>query len=84
MRVQYPRSTIMMTSFFMQVDIARKNTNLFASPLGQFLVSGVASFLAWFLIWPLEVIKNLTQAETKGVGNSSLDRARYIMKHQGI
>ena len=81
MREQYPRSTIMMTLYFIFVDMARKNTNLFASPIGQFLVSGGASYIAWFLIWPLEVLKNLTQAETKGLGSSSMDRARYIMKH---
>ena len=60
MKEQYPRSTIMMTLYFCFVDIARKNTNLMASPAGQFLVSGGASYIAWFLIWPLEVLKNLT------------------------
>ena len=74
----------MMTLYFIFVDLARKNTNLFSTPIGQFLVSGGASYIAWFLIWPLEVLKNLTQAETKGLGNSSMDRARYIMKTQGI
>ena len=80
MQEQYPRSTIMMTLYFLFVDFARKNTNLMDSAAGQFLVSGGSSYIAWFLIWPLEVLKNLTQAETKGLGDSTTARAKYIMK----
>ena len=70
----------MMTLYFVFVDISRRHTNLFSSSWGQFLVSGGASYVAWFLIWPLEVLKNLTQAETKGLGDSSMERARFIMR----
>ena len=80
MREQYPRSTIMMTLCFSFFDLARKNTNLYDSMAGQFLVAGGGSYIAWFMIWPLEVLKNLTQAETKGLGDSTSERARYIYR----
>ena len=73
--VLYPRSSTIMTVYFIHVELARKNTNLFATPLGQFMVSGVASTTAWAVVWPMEVLKNLTQAETKNVGNSTKERA---------
>lgn len=49
-----------MTLYFCFVDLARKHTNLFSTSAGQFLVSGGSSVIAWFLIWPLEVLKNLS------------------------
>ena len=55
-----------------------------STPLGQFAVSGGAALMGFLIIWPLEVLKNLAQAETKGMGDSSMERARYILKTQGI
>lgn len=55
----YPRSTVMMTAYFCQIDFCRRNTRLFESKSGQFLASGGASLIGWFLIWPFEVIKNM-------------------------
>ena len=60
MREQYVRSTSMMTLCFCFFDLARKNTNLYDYSAGQFLVAGGGSYIAWFLTWPLEVLKNLT------------------------
>ena len=51
---------------------------------GQFLVSGGAACSGFFIIWPLEVLKNMAQAETKGVGDTMTERARYIYRNQGI
>ena len=39
---------------------------------------------AYWLIWPFEVLKNLTQAETAGVGNSNTARAKYVIQTYGI
>lgn len=80
----YPRATGLITLFFMQVEWCRKNTNLFATPFGQFMVSGVASTTAWAMVWPFEVLKNLTQAETKNVGSTTMERAKFIMKTHGV
>jgi hypothetical protein len=84
MENQYPRTTGMMMLYFMQVDTFRRKTNLMNSGFGQFFVSGWSSLVAWFLTWPLEVLKNMTQAETKGVGNNTRERASYIYRTQGV
>lgn len=77
---QYFRSTFMMTLYFCQVDLFRRHTNFFDHKLGQFFASGWSACFGFFLIWPLEVLKNLNQAGTKGVGNSITERARHILK----
>ena len=56
---QYFRSTFMMTLYFLQVDLFRRHTNLFDFKLGQFFVSGWSACFGFFVIWPLEVLKNL-------------------------
>ena len=38
---------------------------------------------AFWIIWPLEVLKNLAQAENKVAGNTTGERVRYILKTQG-
>ena len=55
-----------------------------ASKSGQFFVTGLAAAVGFFVIWPLEVVKNLEQAETKGMGTGMLARAQYVYKTQGI
>ena len=84
MRVQYPRTTLMMITFFSVIELSRKNTDLMSKPYGQFLTSGTAALVGFFLIWPLEVLKNLAQAETMSMGSGTLERAKYIYRNQGI
>ena len=50
----------------------------------MFIASGVSSAISFVAIWPLEVLKNLAQAETKGVGNTTRERANYVYRTQGI
>ena len=74
-----------MTLYFSFMELARKNSGaLFSTPFGQFAISGGAAICGWFCVWPLEVLKNLTQAETKGIGNTTMERAKYILRTQGI
>ena len=40
--------------------------------------------LCYWIIWPFEVLKNLTQAGTENVGITSIERCRFIMKTYGI
>ena len=54
----------MMTVYFLQIDSLRRHTRLFESKFGQFLASGGAATFGFFIIWPLEILKNLAQAET--------------------
>lgn len=39
---------------------------------------------AFWIIWPLEVLKNLAQAENKMAGSNTSERMKYIYKNQGI
>jgi len=55
-----------------------------STPIGQFFASGSAAMIGFWVIWPLEVLKNLAQAETPGVGNTTMERARFIMRTKGI
>ena len=38
----------------------------------------------YWVIWPFELLKNLTQVGTKNVGNTNLERARYVFRTDGI
>jgi hypothetical protein len=51
--------------------------------MGQFSASGSAAMFAYWCIWPFEVMKNLTQAETANVGKNNWQRASYIMRTYG-
>ena len=37
--------------------------------------------ISFGVTWPLEVLKNLAQAETKGVRNTTMERAAYIYRN---
>ena len=75
-----PRTTFMMTTYFLFVDTMRRKTNLWdKGNLGKFLISGGGAAIGFICVWPLEVLKNLAQAENKSAGNSTAARARYIM-----
>jgi hypothetical protein len=63
----YPRNVILLTSYFTFVDGMRRNTQLMDYLLGQFIVSGLASVLGYALIWPFEVVKNITQASNRTI-----------------
>lgn len=73
-----------MTTYFLFVDTLRRKTQLWDYNLGKFLVSGGGAAFGFILVWPLEVLKNLAQAENKLAGDTTAQRARYIMKNQGI
>ena len=63
-----------MTYYFCTVDTLRRKTSLWDSKFGQFLVSGGAAMTGFWLIWPLEVLKNLAQAENKTAGTNTKER----------
>ena len=39
--------------------------------MGKFIASGSAAMFSYWLIWPFEVLKNITQAETANVGSNN-------------
>lgn len=65
--VQWPRTGGMMTFIFCSVDSVRRWTNgdALRTPIGQFLTWGTCSMLGFWIIWPLETLKNQVQADTK-------------------
>ena len=69
-----------MTFYFCTVDTVRRKTNLWNFKIGQFFVSGGAAMAGFWLIWPLEVLKNLAQAENKVAGSNTKERALYIYR----
>lgn len=81
---QYPRATFLMTSFFLQMDSWRRHTNMLKSKFGQFFCSGSAAMIAFWIVWPFDVLLAMNQAETKGVGNTTMDRVRHILKTKGF
>ena len=49
MRVLYPCTTLIMICYFSMIEISRKNTQLMSTFYGQFVTSGFAALLAFFL-----------------------------------
>ena len=80
----YPRTTGMMTHYFICVDTLRRKTNLWDYKLGQFLISGGAAMTGFWVIWPLEVLKNLSQAGNTAMGSTTAQRCAAIWRTQGI
>merc|ERR1712232_799978 len=68
--VQWPRTGGMMTFIFCSVDSVRRWTNgeALRHPAGQFLTWGTCSMLGFWVIWPLETLKNQVQAGTVVAG----------------
>ena len=51
---------------------------------GQFIASGLSALIAYWLIWPLEVLRNIDQASVQNSGNNTLERARFVYHRQGL
>ena len=70
--------------FFVLLDSARRLTSFYDTKYGQFFATGSISVISALFMWPFEVVKNLTQAETKDVGNNNRERMRYIYRNEGL
>lgn len=62
----------------------RRWTGLWQYKIGQFLISGGAAMTGFWIIWPLEVLKNLAQADNKLAGTTTGERVKFIWKTQGL
>jgi hypothetical protein len=56
--ILYARSVGVLIAFFSILDTFRRHTNIFHYKAGQFLGSGTAAMMAYWIIWPFEVLKN--------------------------
>ena len=74
----YPRSTFMLTSFFVYVDFMKRHTNLWSHKPGQFFVTGSGASLGFIIMWPFEVVKNLAQADFSAAGTTNTSRFKYV------
>ena len=79
-----PRSTLILTSFFVQVDCWQRHTTAMDTKIGQFLASGTSALLSYWLVWPFEVLRNVHQADVKGSGNNTLERVQFIYRKYGL
>lgn len=68
--VLYPRTTLIMTTYFSTIDTLRRKTDLWQYRYGQFLITGGAAGFGMILAWPFEVLKNLAQAENLSSGST--------------
>jgi len=82
--VLYARSTGLLIAFFALLDTFRRHTNIFQYKVGQFFGTGTAAMMAYWVIWPFEVLKNQAQAGTSKYGTSTYERALHIYEQQGI
>lgn len=78
------RTTGLMTSFFIIVDCIKRNTRAYETTSGQFVMGGLAAVLAWILIWPLENMKNVIQADAPELGNTWSQKFKYIWRTYGL
>jgi solute carrier family 25 carnitine/acylcarnitine transporter 20/29 len=78
------RTTGMLTMALSIIDSLRRNTNWYQHWWGQFLVGGVSASVSWIIIWPIENVKNMIQAETKGVGTTPKEKIKWIINAHGV
>jgi solute carrier family 25 carnitine/acylcarnitine transporter 20/29 len=79
----YLKNTGMMITFIFIVDSLKRHTNLYESKRGQFFIAGFASSMAWILIWPIDNLNTMVQAELKNVGTTTKERTRWVIDHTG-
>lgn len=78
------RTQGVMNTYFICLDQFRRKTNLMNYFWGQFIVASISASLAWTVIWPFEILKNIIQAETKEAGHSYRENFRFIVQERGI
>eukprot|EP01063_Lacrimia_lanifica_P020643 TRINITY_DN27941_c0_g1_i1.p1 TRINITY_DN27941_c0_g1~~TRINITY_DN27941_c0_g1_i1.p1 ORF type:complete len:287 (+),score=87.89 TRINITY_DN27941_c0_g1_i1:54-914(+) len=79
--LQWGRTCPMMTTYFLSIDSLRRHTNMFQSFWGQFIASGGSAAFGFWLVWPLETLKNQVQAGTKieGIANPTIAQRIQFM-----
>ena len=75
---QTVRTAAMLTLIFVPYDYAKRKTTLFGSFFGQFAVVTTTCGFAYAAAWPLETIKNLTQAGLPTPRASLAQRLSYV------
>jgi solute carrier family 25 carnitine/acylcarnitine transporter 20/29 len=83
--VTWMRTTGLMTTFFILVDsMVRHAPELVNTPgIGPFIKGGVCATIAWWFVWPFEVLKSQIQGNTPGP-KSLWARLVYVARSGGI
>ena len=74
--INWIRWWCLMNSYIFMLDILRRKAGVFDTKLAQFISSGTWATLAFLIVWPLETLKSLIQAETKNTGITWIDKSK--------
>lgn len=72
-----------LTIFIMHMDYFRRKTDILKTELGKLLAGGWAATVGWWVVWPIETIKNQVQAGTQSIGNTFSEREKYLENIHG-
>ena len=81
---QVVRTTGLLLPIFGGIDVARRYTNWMNSFWGQFGVTAGSAAGAYFVCWPLETLKNLTQSGTPRAGASLKEKIEFMGGIKGL
>lgn len=82
--LQWIVSSIMFTTFVTSCETLKKKTNLSSSTMGNFLIGGLAGTFCWAVVWPIDMIKSQTIAQTGGVGGTAMEKLSLAYKTLGV
>lgn len=86
MTITWMRASVLMPFYFIYLDYFRRNfdTMFTSNIIGPFLASGVGSVAAWWMCWPLELVKCQIQSGHMKEKNWSIwQRLKFIVKERG-
>lgn len=85
LRITWVRSLFLLPSYFIFLDTFRRNFDKvfkYNQVVGPFLISGCASVMAWWIVWPLELVKSQVQANYMQEKNA-FKQIQFIIKERG-
>lgn len=81
---QVMRTTNLLMPLFTMLDIFRNKTDLLKTKIGTFSVTFFVSSTSYLVVWPLETMKNLTQAGKPFPGASVKERLDFLGGPKGL
>jgi len=86
--LQWSRTSGVMVTYFILIDGIRRNyPDVFRHPAGAFLASSCSATLGFWLVWPIEVLKNQVQAQTPTPSSRTptlAERVRSLRAQYGL
>ncbi len=77
------RNLGIMMPFMITYDYFRRNTKLFESEIGKFIVGGVSATIGYLVIWPFEFVKNQIQCGQVSAGLRFTEMIKHIVEVHG-